>query len=94
TAATATVEFYQGVAQREGAQFRAYGSVEESFHDYVNFLQSNPRYQQALETGRDAVQFAEQLQQAGYATDPEYANKIKRIMNSDAMRTIRQQFGF
>lgn len=94
TAATTTIEFEQGVAKPEQAQFRAYGSVEESFHDYVNFLQSNPRYQQALKLGHDGVQFAEQLQQAGYATDPEYANKIKRIMNSDAMRAIRQQFGF
>lgn len=94
TAGTTTVEFEQGVAQREQAQFRAYGSVEESFHDYVNFLQTNPRYQQALEVGRDAGQFAEQLQQAGYATDPDYANKIKRIINSDVMQAIRQQFGF
>src|SRR5690554_4977477 len=93
TTATNTVEFEQGTARSEQALFRAYSSVEESFHDYVNFLQSNPRYQQALESGRDAVQFAEQLQQAGYATDPEYANKIKRIMNSDAMLSIRQRFG-
>lgn len=91
---TQTHEYEQGERTSEQAQFRAYGSVAESFHDYVNFLQSNPRYQKALEAGRDAVQFAEELQQAGYATDPEYASKLKRIINGDAMKMIRQQFGF
>src|SRR5690554_4873862 len=86
--ATQTHEYEQGERKQEHALFRAYDSVAESFHDYVNFLQSNPRYQQAIEVGRDAVQFAEQLQQAGYATDPEYATKIKRIINGDAMQAI------
>ncbi|RTE86157.1 MULTISPECIES: flagellar assembly peptidoglycan hydrolase FlgJ [Gammaproteobacteria] len=92
-AATRTVEFDGTVARSEQAQFRAYQSVAESFRDYVNFLQSNPRYEQALEAGRDAIRFVEGLQDAGYATDPEYANKLKRIMNSDAMQMIREQFG-
>ncbi|RUO43099.1 flagellar assembly peptidoglycan hydrolase FlgJ [Aliidiomarina taiwanensis] len=94
TVSTQTHEFEDGQRKQEQAHFRAYRSVAESFHDYVSFLQSNPRYQQALEVGRDAIQFAEQLQQAGYATDPEYANKLKRILSGDAMQAIRQQFGF
>lgn len=93
TAATRTVEYDGTVARTEHARFRAYESVEESFRDYVNFLQTNPRYQQALEVGRDAVRFAESLQEAGYATDPEYANKLKRIINSDAMQAVRAKLG-
>ncbi|CUS47206.1 MAG: flagellar rod modification muramidase FlgJ [Idiomarinaceae bacterium HL-53] len=93
TAATRTVEFDGTVARSEQARFRAYGTVAESFQDYVNFLQTNPRYEHALEAGKDAMRFVEQLQDAGYATDPEYANKLKRIMNSDAMQAIRERFG-
>ncbi|MCC5855618.1 MAG: flagellar assembly peptidoglycan hydrolase FlgJ [Idiomarina sp.] len=94
TAAARTVEFDGTVAHTENARFRAYDSVDESFRDYVNFLQRNPRYQEALSVGRDAVRFAESLQEAGYATDPDYADKLKRIMNSDAMRAVRERFGF
>lgn len=90
---TLTKEVNQGKEQTETAQFRVYRTVAESFRDYLNFLQSNPRYQQALAVGQDGIQFANALQQAGYATDPDYANKIKRIMHSDAMQAIRQQFG-
>lgn len=92
-AATRTVEFDGTVARSEQAQFRAYQSVAESFQDYVSFLQNNPRYEEALEAGKDAARFVEGLQDAGYATDPEYANKLKRIMNSDAMQMIRDRFG-
>ena len=80
-----TTEFEDGVVRKEQANFRAYNSYEESFQDYVNFLQSNPRYQQALENTHDAEAFASHLQEAGYATDPIYARKISRVMNSDTM---------
>ena len=93
-AKTLTTEYYDGKPQRENAMFRAYDSVAESFNDYVSFLQSNPRYQQALEAGRDSHQFVEALQQAGYATDPSYARKLQTIMQSDAMQNVREKFGF
>ena len=56
--------------------FRSYESWEHSFQDYLQFLQSNPRYQAALRSGDNGEDFANALQQAGYATDPNYANKI------------------
>ncbi len=36
----------------------------------------NPRYSEALGTGTDVRAFANALQRGGYATDPEYANKL------------------
>ncbi|WP_136680274.1 flagellar assembly peptidoglycan hydrolase FlgJ [Neptunomonas sp. XY-337] len=74
-----TLEYRDGVAQKEQAFFRSYASYEASFRDYVDFLQSNPRYQQALEVVADPKAYLQQLQAAGYATDPAYAEKITSI---------------
>lgn len=81
TAHITTTEYRGGIAMNEKANFRAYTSYRESFRDYADFLQSNARYQDALEHVEQPRQFAEKLQQAGYATDPNYANKINRIMD-------------
>ncbi len=80
-----TVEFRDGVAQKERAAFRVYDSYEQSFRDYAAFLQNSPRYQQALEQAGDPYRYLSGLQQAGYATDPEYAEKISRIFDGDVL---------
>jgi flagellar protein FlgJ len=80
-ASVATLEYDQGVARRERATFRAYGSLEESVDDYVDFLHSNPRYRQAIESTNDPVAFLRGLKDAGYATDPHYVEKIRSIMD-------------
>ncbi len=77
-----TVEYKNGRAVRERADFRAYGSLAACFHDYVNFIQSHPRYHEALVSGSDPVAYVHALQKAGYATDPHYAAKIEAILNS------------
>jgi len=79
--AKSTVEYRDGVAAKEVARFRAYDSFEASFDDYVNFLQSNPRYAEALRRTDDPKQFVRALQDAGYATDPAYARKIGNILD-------------
>jgi len=76
--AVGTLEYHQGVARRERAEFRAYASPAESFNDYVDFLERNPRYREAL-TQRDSAGFIRGLQRAGYATDPNYAAKVLDI---------------
>ncbi|GAA3586385.1 MULTISPECIES: flagellar assembly peptidoglycan hydrolase FlgJ [Marinobacter] len=81
----ATSEYRDGVRMSERAQFRAYPDYQASFHDYVDFLKSNPRYREVLASAEDPAQFADQLQAAGYATDPHYANKIRRIMAGETM---------
>jgi len=74
-----TTEYVAGKQVKEAASFRAYDSFEQSFDDYVNFLQSNGRYEKALNSTQNPQEFAQQLQQAGYATDPQYARKIGQI---------------
>ncbi|UTW10054.1 flagellar assembly peptidoglycan hydrolase FlgJ [Marinobacterium rhizophilum] len=84
-----TLEYRGGVAVREAAAFRAYGSFEQSFEDYVGFLQQNPRYRQALEQAADPRAYLQELQAAGYATDPAYAQKINRIFDSELLLQAR-----
>ena len=81
-AQVSTLEYRDGVAQKERAHFRAYGSYEESIQDYVTFLKNSPRYQQALEQADDPREYLQQLQNAGYATDPRYADKITEIFEN------------
>ena len=83
-----TTEFRNGIAREEKAQFRSYGSYVESMLDYSSFLQSRSHYQTALNQAGDAEKYLNELQSAGYATDPKYANKIVRIMNSDMMKSL------
>lgn len=85
--ATPTLEFEGGVAVRRHAQFRAYGTPEASFNDYVGLIGGNPRYKAALASGDDPVKYAEALQAAGYATDPGYARKIASILGGDTFRS-------
>ncbi|HMM45622.1 MAG TPA: flagellar assembly peptidoglycan hydrolase FlgJ [Candidatus Macondimonas sp.] len=75
-----TLEYSGTVSERRLERFRAYDSLSEAFADYARLLKGNPRYRQALNAGDDHSGFAEALQRAGYATDPNYAAKINRIM--------------
>lgn len=74
-----TTEYRDGKAVKEAASFRAYESFAHSFEDYVTFLQGNGRYEKALAAVDKPGQFAQELQKAGYATDPHYARKINQI---------------
>jgi peptidoglycan hydrolase FlgJ len=86
-AKTLTTEVVNGQPVKTVARFRAYASYAESFADYARLLSSSPRYQQALAAGQDASGFAAGLQRAGYATDPAYADKLTRVINT----TLRLQ---
>ncbi len=85
-----TLEYQDGVAVKTRADFRAYDSYQDSFADYVDFLQSNPRYAQALQRTDDPAAYFSALQEAGYATDPIYADKILRLLDGDAIHQQRQ----
>ncbi|SFP37152.1 flagellar protein FlgJ [Nitrosomonas cryotolerans] len=82
---TVTTEYINGVPQRGIEKFRAYNSFAEGFRDYANLLLNNPRYAAVIKN-QDAAAFAYGLQQAGYATDPKYADKLIRILNSNTFR--------
>lgn len=81
TASAATTEYVGGNAERRTERFRAYGSYAEAFADYANLLKSQPRYAQVLGM-QDAAGFARGLQSAGYATDPQYGDKLLRVIGS------------
>lgn len=83
-----TTEFREGVPMKERADFRAYPDYESSFRDYVAFLESNPRYRDVLASADQPEVFARKLQEAGYATDPRYGDKINQIMNRDSLMTL------
>ncbi|OUR60563.1 flagellar rod assembly protein/muramidase FlgJ [Colwellia sp. 39_35_sub15_T18] len=77
-----TLEFEQGAMVKKSAPFRAYQSLSEGFNDYVNFLSNNDRYQGALQKPGNVEHFLHSLQKAGYATDPQYANKIMATLRT------------
>ncbi|PJG58194.1 flagellar assembly peptidoglycan hydrolase FlgJ [Aeromonas cavernicola] len=84
-AVVSTLEYEQGVASRQKAAFRSYDSFEDSFNDYVEFLTSGNRYKGALANVNSSDSYFEALQQAGYATDPKYASKLKQVLRSEAI---------
>ena len=75
-----TTEYVDGVAQKRVEKFRAYGSYAEAFADYSRMLSTSPRYRNALASAADPKEFAESLQKAGYATDPDYAKKLGSVI--------------
>lgn len=82
-----TTEVIDGVPRKVVANFRAYPSYEASFRDYARLMKDNPRYAPVVAAANDARSFALGLQNAGYATDPDYADKLTRTINT----TLRLQ---
>ncbi len=71
-----TLEFEQGAMVKKREPFRVYQSISDSVSDYIDFLSNSDRYQDALKQASNVEHFLHNLQSAGYATDPQYANKI------------------
>jgi peptidoglycan hydrolase FlgJ len=82
-----TTEVIGGQARKVTAKFRAYASYDDAFKDYANMMKNNPRYAKVVENSNSVQGFAKGLQQAGYATDPQYADKLTRMINT----TLRLQ---
>lgn len=82
-----TTEYTDGVPHKTVARFRAYDSHAESFRDFANLIGNSPRYAQARQQTGSVQGWAEGLQDAGYATDPDYAAKLGRAINT----TLRLQ---
>jgi len=82
-----TTEYINGKAEKVMARFRAYGSYAESFADYARLIKGSPRYAGVVAKAESAQGFAQGLQRAGYATDPAYADKLTRVINT----TLRLQ---
>ncbi|MGL5631275.1 MAG: flagellar assembly peptidoglycan hydrolase FlgJ [Azovibrio sp.] len=85
TTETMTTEYVDGAPVKQKEVFRAYSSYAESFKDYANLLRNNSRYG-AVIGSQDGTEFAKRLQQAGYATDPAYAEKLAGVINGSTLR--------
>jgi len=77
-----TTEYHNGVANKQVEKFRAYDSYADGFKDYANTLSQNLRYSEVLQQGDSAQGFAHALQEAGYATDPRYEDKLSSVIKS------------
>jgi flagellar rod assembly protein/muramidase FlgJ len=79
TVSMPTREFLAGLWQFVPATWRKYADWQACFDDHAIFLQTNGRYASAFlyTNGED---FAQAVQAAGYATDPNYAAKLIAVM--------------
>lgn len=84
-----TTEYINGKPQKVVAKFRAYANAEDSFRDYAALLTGNSRYSKMVANAGSAEGFARGLQKAGYATDPAYAEKLTKVINT-TLRLQRQ----
>ncbi|MBY6106735.1 flagellar assembly peptidoglycan hydrolase FlgJ [Ferrimonas balearica] len=73
------LEFESELPVMRRSSFRVYDDLKASFDDYVEFVRQ-PRYRDALEAS-DSEGYIRALHQAGYATDPQYADKIMQLFN-------------
>jgi peptidoglycan hydrolase FlgJ len=87
TTQVTTTEYVNGAAKKVSQTFRAYSSYDESFADYARLMKTSPRYREVVARADSAQGFAQGLQRAGYATDPAYADKLGRVINT----TLRLQ---
>lgn len=75
-----TTEYKNGVPSKQLEKFRAYSSYTEAFNDYAGMLSSNPRYAPVMQQSASPAGMAQALQKSGYATDPNYAEKLVSVM--------------
>lgn len=83
-----SLEEKNGVLVKEKSNFRSYDSYMESFMDYANFLKQNKRYSESLDNALNPEKFVNSLQNAGYATDQNYADKILKIFSSRSFQNL------
>lgn len=83
---TVTTEYIDGVKQKRIEKFRAYDSYADAFKDFAHLMINNPRYQHVIANVNDVAKYAQAMQKAGYATDPQYAKKLASVIQQ-TMRT-------
>jgi len=81
-----SLEHRDGILQNQVSRFRAYATPAQSLADYVEFIKTNPRYQQALQHAGDDQAYIREIHNAGYATDPRYADKVIGILNGETLQ--------
>ena len=79
-----TTEYIHGVKQKRIEKFRAYDSYADSFKDFANMMSNNPRYDKVMDNLDNVQGYAQAMQNAGYATDPNYATKLASVIQKVA----------
>lgn len=74
-----TTEYQNGQPYKVKERFRVYDSYLDALNDYVSLLTKNARYK-AVVQANTPEEGAYALQRAGYATDPQYGNKLVQII--------------
>ena len=82
-----THEVIDGELIKVRDSFRQYDNYDHSIVDYGNFLQQNKRYKPMLQATTLQEQ-VEALGKSGYATDPEYADKVMAIATSKLLEGL------
>lgn len=77
-----TTEYFFAIPVRVKAFFKMYSSPAQSFMDYVALIKNNKRYAVAKANVDNPQAYFNALQQAGYATDPQYASKMVAIFKA------------
>lgn len=77
---TMTTEYVNGIKHKQVEQFRAYDSYADSFKDFAKLMTNNPRYEGVMNNLDSPAGYAQAMQQAGYATDPNYASKLTNVI--------------
>ncbi len=84
-----THEYVKGEKISTRDSFRTYPDVLESMRDYVNLIQGSDRYRNAAKVSWDPERYFDEIQKAGYATDPHYAAKLKQISRKIAFMAYK-----
>lgn len=79
-----TTEYVRGKRVKVSADFRAYASYNESMVDHAKLLGESSRYQ-AVRSAKTYKEACIQLQKCGYATDPQYANKLIKLIEQNKL---------
>jgi peptidoglycan hydrolase FlgJ len=82
-----SMEVANGVATPRRTTFRAYDSIEDSVNDFASLLKSSPRYRDVIAAGGSAEAYIASMGKSGYATDPEYANKLNEILHGETLQS-------
>lgn len=84
-----THEFVNGKKVYVDAKFRDYNSIEESLEDRFKLL-SNSRYKKVVQA-KNYKEAANEIYKAGYATDPQYPNKLIQIIEQNKLYLLDEQ---
>jgi LysM repeat protein len=74
---------------KKGECFRKYSNVNESYKDHSNFIKNSIRYTPLFQLNvTDYKSWAKGLKEAGYATNPKYAEMLIQIIEDNKLNEL------